>query len=222
MKKWTVLVLAALICTFCATQAKADTVVLTFEGLGDQAAIGDYYNGGAGGNLGISFGADSLSIISRDAGGSGNFSNAPSGNTIAFFLSGAGDVMNVAAGFTTGFSFFYSAAFPGSVNVYSGLNGTGTLLASLNLDANLGATCTGAGPYCVWTPVGVSFGGTAESVVFSGSANYIGFDNITLGSSTPGTGNGGGNTGVPEPATLALLGFGSLSVLGLRRKKATA
>ena len=45
---------------FCGTQAKADTVVLTFEGAGNQNTIGNFYNGGAGGNLGIQFGADSL------------------------------------------------------------------------------------------------------------------------------------------------------------------
>ena len=39
--------------------------------------------------------------------------------------------MNVAAGFSTGFSFYYAAPFDtGSVTVWSGLNGTGTLLAT--------------------------------------------------------------------------------------------
>ena len=33
--------------------------------------------------------------------------------------------MNVAAGFSTGFSFFHSSSAPGFVNVYEGLNATG-------------------------------------------------------------------------------------------------
>jgi hypothetical protein len=172
--------------------AKAGVVTLTFEGLGDEEPIDNYYNGGFGGfgsgpgpNYGITFGGDSLALIASSAGGSGNFSGNPSGDTVAFFLSGPGDVMDVAAGFTTGFSFFYAdqVGFTGSVQVYSGLDGTGALLGAFTLPPT-------PSPYTVWVPVGVGFAGTAESVIFGGSANYIGFDNITLGASVP--------TGVPD------------------------
>src|SRR5882762_2188141 len=152
MNKWKLVVLVIAVVLATGSQAKADEVVLTFEGLGNQVPIGNFYNGGGGGSLCITFGADSLAIISRDAGGSGNFSNNPSGDTIAFFLSGPGDVMDVPAGFSTGFSFFYSSSTAGSVSVYSGLDGTGTLLETLNLTGNIGAPCAGAGPFCVWTP----------------------------------------------------------------------
>ena len=53
------------------------------------------------------------------------------------FNSGVGDVMDVAAGFTTGLSFFYAAAEPGTVAVWSGLDGTGVELASISLAATL-------------------------------------------------------------------------------------
>jgi hypothetical protein len=188
--------------------------VLTFEGLQDNEQILNYYNGGFGGNgsgpgpnFGITFGSDSLALISGAGGGSGNFSNSPPpGDTVAYFLSGPGDVMNVAAGFTTGFSFFYSdqVGFTGSVGVYSGLNGTGSLLASLTLPST-------PNPYNVFVPVGVTFAGTSQSVVFSGSADYIAFDNITLGSATAGG-------SVPEPSSFILAGIGGLGVFLLRRR----
>ena len=208
-----------------AQPATASTVVLDFEGLQNLEAVNGFYNGGTGGNgssgtnYGIGFSTDSLAIIDSDAGGSGNFANEPSPSTVLFFLSGGAAVMNVAAGFDTGFSFFYSAINnPGVVNVYDGLNGTGNILASLNL-ALTGTSCSGdpSGQFCSWAPVGVTFSGTAFSVGFGGTQNQIAYDNITLGSSTPG---GGGNV-VPEPGTWAmmLIGFGAIGFTMRRRKR---
>lgn len=206
--------LLAVIFALAVVSAQASTVVLTFEGLQNLEPVTNYYNGGTGGfgsgpgpNYGITFGSDSLAVISGASGGSGNFAGAPTMPTILFFLSGPGDVMDVPAGFTTGFSFFYSAVvYPGTVAVYSGLDATGTLLASISLPVTPsgGAGCT-YGAYCPWIPIGVSFAGTAESVNFTGTANYIGFDNVTLGAPTP-----GGET--PEPASLMLLGSGLVGV----------
>lgn len=42
-----------------ARTASADVVTLTFEGIGNDQPIGNYYGGGAGPNYGISFGSDS-------------------------------------------------------------------------------------------------------------------------------------------------------------------
>ena len=191
MKK--LLVILAITMFVGAVSAQAAVVVLTFQGLQDQEPILNYYNGGTGGfgsgpgtNYGVAFTADSLALISSDNGGSGNFSNAPGGDTIAFFLSGAGDTMDVAAGFDTGFSFYYASPYyAGTVTVWDGLDGTGNLLATLDLPMTQ-AFCDPNHDYSCWDAVGVAFNGTAKSAVLSGVANYIGFSEITLVPKTPG------------------------------------
>lgn len=205
--------------------ARAAVINLTFEGLQDEEPILNFYNGGLGGNGsgpgpndGIIFSPNSLALIEDIDGGSGNIQGEPSPPTVAFFLSGAADTMDVPGGFTTGFSFFYSAINnPGVINVWSGLDDTGTLLATLNLPVTPSGPygtppCTIGEPqvFCPFEPTGVTFAGTAESVDFGGTANQIAFDNITLGSGTP--------VGAPEPASFALLGTG-LAVLGLARRR---
>jgi hypothetical protein len=202
----------------------AAPIVLDFEGLQNFEPINDYYNGGTGGNgtgggpnYGVSFTSDSLALISATAGGTGQFTGslAPSPNSIAFFLTGAGDTMNVAGGFTTGFSFFYTSPFfAGSVTVWSGLNGTGSLLGTLNLGLTPDTSGTTGFAYDGWAASGVAFSGTAESAVFSGVADYIGFDDITLGSQTPGDGR------VPDGGTSALLlGMGLMSLVGFSSRR---
>lgn len=175
-------------------------ITLTFDGLKDAEFINNYYNGGyalsfdplsglpagngsgPGPNYGVTFGSDSLALVSLSANGSGDFSGNPSGNTIAFFLSGPGVIMNVAAGFQTGFAFYFtSAQYTGTVTVYSGIGATGTVLAQISLPST-GTPCNGSiYTYSCWQKIGATFSGTARSVNFSGVANQIGFDNITLG-----------------------------------------
>jgi hypothetical protein len=218
MKKVMFLFLVAVI--FGAAPTKAQ--VLNFDGIAScDASVGSYYNGGTAGdgsgpgpNFGIVFSNNAITLQDFFAGGSGfpcnsNTGNMPSSPMGLFFLSGSAATMDVAAGFTTGFSFFYTAQNnPGSVSVWSGLDGTGTLLASLALPTN-DSTCLVTPTFCHWDPIGVSFSGTAESVNFGGSANQVVFDNITLNSSTPGT--------TPEPGTLVQMGSGLIGLAGALR-----
>ena len=187
-------------------------IVLDFEGIPNQSPVGNYYNGGGGPNYGISFSNATLALVDADNGGNGNFANEPSPNTIMFFLDANNAVLNYAAGFTTGFSFFYTSSTAATVNVYDGLNATGNLLGSISLTAQFTDNCTGdpTGTFCNWTPIGVAFAGTAKSIDFGGTANQTGFDNITFGSATP---------VVPEPETYALMlaGLGALGWLRRRR-----
>ncbi len=197
-------------------------IVLTFEGLKNQEPVENFYNGGAGGlgsigpNLGVVFNANALAIIDADAGGGGNFGGEPSPDTALFFLSGTA-ILNYAAGFDTGFSFYYTAINqPGSINVYDGIDGTGNLLATLALPLT---PSNGApdptGQFSPFLPIGVAFDGTARSIDFGGTVNQIAFDNITFGSATPGNGNGE----VPEPSTWTMVAGGALALLLSRRRR---
>lgn len=204
---------------FAATvPAFADVIVLDFEGIANSTAVGNYYNGAgpAGKNYGVSFSAATLALVDADAGGSGNFANEPSGNTIMFFLDANNAILNFDAGFTTGFSFFYTSSTNAVVSVFDGINGTGNMLGTITVNAQYTNNCTGdpSGTFCNWTPVGVAFEGTAKSINFGGTANQTGFDNITFGASVPVT------TNVPEPGTYAMMfaGLGALGFVARRRK----
>lgn len=210
-----------------AVPASAAVVSLNFEGINatyptvSYANILDFYNGGtssagtSGTNYGISFGSNALAIClnttttnatncsNTSRGGIGDPASALGG---LFFLSGSETFLNVAAGFDTGFSFNYvSVSFSGSVSVYDGLNGTGSLLATLNLSPNAGSCPGYSAGFCPFSPVGVTFAGTAKSISFAGVANQIVFDDVTFGSADPGP-------DVPEPASWAmmLVGFGAI------------
>jgi hypothetical protein len=186
--------------------ASSAVIVLTFEGIADGTPVGNFYAG-----QGVTFSPETLALVDADAGGTGNFANEPTPNTIMFFLNGNAAILNFAAGFDTGFSFFYTSATAASVTVWDDVDGGGNLLGTINLAAQHNRNCTGdpTGSFCNWTAIGVAFAGTARSINFGGTADFTGYDNITFGSDVP---------RIPEPASLALLGLG-LAGLGLVRRR---
>ena len=215
---------ATLISLLASSSVFAAPIVLTFEGVGNVANILNFYNGGtdsagnSGTNYGISFGSNSLGIIESKMGGSGNFENEPSPKTVLFFISGSA-VLNKAAGFDTGFSFFYSSSTAATVKVYDDINATGTLLTTINLVRQMGTDCKAGSimTFCNFSSAGGSFSGIAKSIDFGGAQNQIGFDNITFGSEQAVVNT---STAVPEPASLSLLALAMLGFVAARRKSA--
>jgi hypothetical protein len=236
MKK--AILIAMVAAFFGAVSAKADGVVdLTFEGIAPypqtEVSINGFYDGGTSGigttgtNYGISFPENALMLCLNTPGtvcsntSRGGLGDPNSQQGALFFLEGSDTYLDDPAGFTTGFSFNYTAfSEGGTISVWSGLDGTGTELGSLVLGTTP-STCDFSlydADFCPFVPEGLTFDGVAESIDFNGVADQIVFDDVTFGSSTPGN----PNPTVPEPASLLLLSSGILSLGAFRRKSQKA
>jgi hypothetical protein len=231
MNSFKLLVAAAAATVSLAFPSTASIVSLDFEGIApypnsNNVFVEDFYNGGtssngsSGTNYGISFGSNALLICLNSTSefcsntSRGGLGDPASRLGALFFLEGSETFMNIAAGFTTGFSFNYvSLSFSGAVSVFDGLNGTGNLLATLNLSPNAGSCQDFGAQFCPFSPVGVLFAGVAQSVSFAGVANQIVFDDITFGTDNPGP------VPIPLPASLPLLLAGLGGIAALRRAR---
>lgn len=189
------------------TSASAASFSIDFEKTWAYGSdVNGYYSGGtaddgsSGANLGVSF--TGVSGLSNDDPLFPFYSGAPTMQGVAYahtFAPTDTAFMNVDAGVVGGLAFSYASptAAVGAVKAYSGLNGTGALLGSLDLAANT------TGGYDNWTAVTFSFAGTAKSFDLTGSANAVALDNISA---------------VPEPTSALLMLAGGVALLGLRRR----
>ncbi len=215
----------------------ASVIVLDFEDLADyphsnNVMVESFYDGGqssagySGTDFGVGFSDNALNICLNTPGTScsntsrGGLGDPDSQEGALFFLSGSETFMNVADGFDTGISFYYSAINQsGSMSVFDGLDGTGNLLATIDL-ALTSSNCDiefNAG-FCPFQEFGLAFEGTAKSVSFAGVANQIVFDDVTFGSVIPGVGTGI-STSIPEPSSIAILALGLMGISSRRLRK---
>jgi hypothetical protein len=211
MKRYFVAALAAL---SCSSAIAGPVTVLTFEGVGDYVFIEDYYASAGVVFAPDAFGPNALAVVNIAGGGLSDFYNQPSGTTIMSIAAADTGTVNVADGFDTGFSFFYSSASGAVISVYDGVDGSGLLLGSLTLVAQFDTGCIAAqaGTFCNWTASGLTFSGIARSVVFADpSQSGTGYDNLTFGSGIP--------FGVPEPSAAVLLVGGAGLVAAARRRR---
>jgi hypothetical protein len=151
-----------------------------------------YYNGGFGSlgsgpgpSFGISF---NTGAVATD----GFYTCQSLGDTCAATVGGA--TMDVLGGFDTAIS-FYTMTTGATVKLYSGPDGTGSLLADVVVPPSA----------IPWDPFGSTFNGIAYSVVFGGPLEVA---TLTLG----------GGFVVPEPSSFLLLATAAGTAWRIRRR----
>jgi hypothetical protein len=157
------------------------------------SAFSSYYDGGtatdgsSGPNLGVAF----VGL---------NATQSTPGNGIGYNAATVA-LGNIAAGFTS-LSFDRWFFSNGLVEIYSGEDLSGTLLASVQFAGNV------TSPLDNPAFTSIAFAGVARSFSLSGQRNQYGIDNLTFDSA------------VPEPATWAMM-IGGLALVGAGARRRT-
>ncbi|HEU4853510.1 MAG TPA: PEPxxWA-CTERM sorting domain-containing protein [Telluria sp.] len=172
--------LASLAAVFAAP-AMAEVVVIDFDSMASNVHVLNYYAA----SKGVTF----QNFITATG-------TAASSDPRYAYMNGPSASINVAGGFS-GFNFGYGTMAPATIQVYSGLNGTGTLLGSTALNGNAMEFAFSS----------VAFAGIGHSVVLSGKSNYAALDDVAF--TLP---------AIPEPQSWAML-LAGLAVTGFAARR---
>ncbi|MFD2368132.1 PEP-CTERM sorting domain-containing protein [Pseudoduganella sp. GCM10020061] len=168
-----------------AAPAMAEVVVINFDTMANNVFVNNYYSGGTDGrgNWGtIDRGVSFIGFITAPGVGATSTPNYAYSNSPSSFI-------NVSGGFSA-FNFTYGTLSPATISVYSGLNGTGTLLGSGVFNGNAMA----------FQPGSIGFAGIGHSVMLTARPNYAALDDVAFTYPAP----------IPEPQTWAMLLAGLL------------
>jgi hypothetical protein len=190
-------IMASALAIVGATAASAQTI--DFDAMSTFVTVDNFYAGGTdslgevGPNEGIVFQGGDWAVIT----GYGETSQP----NFAYSQSGAGSI-DFLGGFSGSVSFTYGAFSDTTINIFSGLGGSGTLLASVLAPTD--------SPFA-FSPFSISFAGLAHSFVIAGGPAQFGIDDLTVNASA-----------APEPASWALMlgGFGAIGGALRSRRKA--
>jgi hypothetical protein len=207
---WKVLIAAVVVFGLCRSPVRAGLISITFDEpqLVNNDPVLDFYNGGMtfrgivpGPNDGVTFTINAR-VFTQTGSLTGTFTK-PGIMELFSDTARQGEpitaTMNVGNGFTGGIVFDYAAIdTAGTLQIFSGSNGEGNVLANVNLAVT--SPVTGPG---IFVADSVMFNGTAQSVVFSGGNQQIAFDDLQI-QTVP----------VPVPATWSLLSAGAVFYWG--------
>jgi len=230
MRASTALIVMAIQLIFGINSAHGFDPILTFEGMKQGELVHDYYNGGfaltgnnglggpgsgPGAAYGVSFTNDGVVLTDGK-----HYVGEPSSPGVMLLgdnsVPGGASVsvtMNAPGGFINNLSFFYASIdAPGLAQIYSGVDGTGSLLAQITLPITT-PSVNPANPIAFFNsaPVYMQFLGVAQSAVFKGGNQQILFDDIGFVQS------------IPEPGPLTYITLtGALLIVCVKSRRATA
>ena len=163
-----------------AETATAVCVVLDFEGVGDNVPVGTIGD--------VSFSANGLGLVDSDAGGTGNFANEPSPDTIMY--DPVGNVITATlANPVNEISWNYATNSPGEIRVFGAGN---VLLSTIPLPAipQVDPGDPTGSAFGTWdSGIHTEVGNVITSVEYDGGANVMAWDDLdycefTVGGST--------------------------------------
>ena len=159
-----------------------DCTLIDFEGVPNTSPVGIIT-----GPVDVTFGPSWLGLVDSDAGGSGNFANEPTADTVAFFTGSLEPIdFSLPVSFVEVSYVASAVSLPVTLTAWDGPNGTGNVVATAT-GTTLGASFDGAGcvgdpegTFCLFDTMGVNGDGILSVTIGGAVADQFAFDNMTF------------------------------------------